>query len=158
MTSALVIAVLDNRRAAARLLLDRGANPNLAGSDGATPLMAAAMVGSLPLLQLLLEAKAEVNATTPKGFTAFHAACLYNQPDCAEALVRAGCDTSLRTTDGMTGRDCAQEKGHTAVLERLRSLVAEQIAQRVVPTAQTTEIKDPRLCALDSPYSPWVQI
>ena len=39
-----------------------------------------------------------------------------------EALVRAGCDTSLLTERGDTGRDMAQEKGHTAVLERLKEL------------------------------------
>ena len=41
---------------------------------------------------------------------------------CAEAVVHAGCDTSIRNRDGKTGRDLAQRNGHTAVLNRLAVL------------------------------------
>ena len=85
--------------------------------------MAAATIDSLPLLRLLIEAKAELNAVDPEtGFTAFHYACQMGNADCAEALVRAGCDTSLRNKGGMAGRDVAQDQGHTALLERLAAL------------------------------------
>eukprot|EP01045_Picozoa_sp_COSAG04_P000282 COSAG04_NODE_6_length_47123_cov_87.347482_5_plen_1442_part_00 len=123
--TALCEAILNGQVVAVQLLLDRGANPNLPISDGATPLMHAAAVGSLPIMRLLLEAKAEVDAASPLGSTAFHVVCGYNHPDCAAALIRAGCDTSLRDKDGKTGRDHAQangEAGNTAVLERLAAL------------------------------------
>ena len=118
-------AVAHHQEAAARLLLELGANPNLADSDGCPPLVSAAGVGALSILRMLLDAKAEANAVHPTGWTAFHCACENNQPDCAEALVRAGCDTMLRTKDGATAREMAQNEGHAAVLERLDALGIE---------------------------------
>ena len=41
-----------------RLLLDKGADPNLATLNGRTPLMAVAGAGELAMVQLLLERKA----------------------------------------------------------------------------------------------------
>ena len=83
----------------ARLLLDGGADPGLADSDGGTPLMVAARCGALGVLRLLLGRGAAVDAAEPqKGFTAFHAACICQQPDCVEALVRAGCDVRLKVS------------------------------------------------------------
>ena len=58
-TTALITAVYNKQEAATRLLLDRGADPNTADSLGQTPLMCAAAKDSLPLLRLLIEAKAE---------------------------------------------------------------------------------------------------
>merc|ERR1711969_516272 len=85
--------------------------------------MQAAALDSLPLLRMLIEFKAELNAVHPDAdWTAFHTACDKGSADCAEALVRAGCDTSLRSKGGRTGRDVAQQKGHAAVLERLAAL------------------------------------
>ena len=85
-------------------------------------------MGLLPLMRLLLEAKAEIHTTDDHVRTAFHYTCANNRPDCAEALVRAGCDTSLRDNNGRTGRDVAEEAGHTAVLERLDALDSEKYA------------------------------
>eukprot|EP01045_Picozoa_sp_COSAG04_P009220 COSAG04_NODE_529_length_13029_cov_3.203248_10_plen_752_part_00 len=117
------MAVAAEQEAAVRFLLERGADPSLANSSGRTPLMAAASKGNQPIMQLLLEAKADLHAVDPaNGFTAFHDACVHNQPDCADALVRAGCDTAARNKHGETGRDLAEQKGHTALLERLNRL------------------------------------
>ena len=118
-TTALCTAVHQGQERAAHLLLDRGANPSLAGTDGITPLMAAAAKSFLRLLRMLIEFKAELNAAAPDGRTAFHIVCFNGDVDCVEVLVRAGCDTSLRDGHGMTGRDYAQEYGHTAVVELL---------------------------------------
>ena len=55
-STALLRAVASNQQAAARLLLDRGADPSLAASVGITPLMAAASNDSVLLLRLHCEA------------------------------------------------------------------------------------------------------
>eukprot|EP01045_Picozoa_sp_COSAG04_P021548 COSAG04_NODE_2330_length_4324_cov_2.131124_6_plen_417_part_00 len=94
--------------ASVRLLPDRWADPSLARSDGITPLMAAA--DSLPLLRPLIE-----SADSADESTTFHYVCDLGNVDCAEALVRASCDTSIRTASGETGRDVAQRQSHTAV-------------------------------------------
>ena len=86
---------LPPRAAAARLLLDRGADPNLANSLGTTPLMTAGRFDSLPLLRLLIEAKAELNAAGANGWTAF----LYT---CARGSAGGGADH-----DATTGGDAA---------------------------------------------------
>ena len=51
-TTALCTAVHQGQERAAHLLLDRGANPSLAGTDGITPLMAAAAKSFLRLLRM----------------------------------------------------------------------------------------------------------
>jgi ankyrin repeat protein len=114
--------------AAARLLLDAGADPNIATSSGITPLMAAAGQGHLEMLRLLLARGAAVDAVRPSpGGTAFHFACANNQPECAEALARAGCDVGIKTKAGQTGREVAEAEGHTEVVARLRAVVGDQL-------------------------------
>jgi hypothetical protein len=46
--------------------------------------------------------------------TAFHAACAQNQADCAEELVLAGCDISIkhRLVGEKTGWQVAEDCGH----------------------------------------------
>ena len=68
-----------------RLLLDRGSDPSATSSHG-TPLMQA-LTGT-PIMRLLMEAKAGISAAD-EGGTSFQLACHYDQPDCAEELVRA---------------------------------------------------------------------
>jgi ankyrin repeat protein len=140
-TTALGQAVGHGRLEAARLLMDGGADPSRANSNGATPLITAVGHGQLEVLQLLLARGAAVDAVHPRtGFTAFHAACFKNQAECAEALVRAGCDVRLKDGNGRTGREVAEEQGHAAVVERLRAVVAEQLrAARAVGIAPEPE-------------------
>jgi ankyrin repeat protein len=110
---------------AARLLLDAGADPDRAASDGPTPLMVAAGDGPLEVVRLLLARGAAVDAADlSNGRAAFHFACYNNQAACAEALVRAGCDVGLKDGEGKTGRALAEAEGHAAVVERLRAAAA----------------------------------
>jgi ankyrin repeat protein len=128
-STVLHVAAGHGRLEAARLLLDGGADPSLADSTAVTtPLMAAAVRGHLEVLRLLLERGAAVDTVrlVGEGGAAFHLACYSNHPECAEALVRAGCDVGIKTTDGQTGRDLAEAQGHTVVVERLAALEAER--------------------------------
>jgi hypothetical protein len=84
--------------------------------------------GQLEVLRLLLERGAAVDAVKPAtGGTAFHSACDSNQPECVEALVRAGCDVGIKDQRGATGLEIAARRGHAAVVKRLRAVVAEQL-------------------------------
>jgi ankyrin repeat protein len=81
------------------------------------------------LSQLLVERGAILDAAHHEsGRTAFHLACLHDRPDCAEALMRAGCNTKVLTSTQITGRQIADSTGHARVLERMRKVVAEQLA------------------------------
>ena len=127
--TALVLAASNGQLEAVALLLECGASADKPNSLGSTPLMVAASNGQAAVLGLLLECGADLTVTHPEGATAFHFACCYNQPGCVAALVRAGCDTAAKTKGGQTGKEVAEEKGHTAVLESLRNLVAERLGE-----------------------------
>lgn len=106
-TSLLGFAALGGSVAAARLLLDRGADPD----DGS--LLAAAWAGSPEIVVLLLEAGAQVDRRDPDtGRTALHAA-VEAGPDeahlaCVRALLAAGADREATTSDGATALDVAR--------------------------------------------------
>ena len=59
--------------------------------------------------------------------------------DCAVVLARAGCDIGLKDIDGETGREIAERDGHTAVIGRLRALVAEQLGAAQTPPQPESE-------------------
>jgi ankyrin repeat protein len=136
-TTALIAAAVNGRLEAARLLLEGGTDPNRVNSNGFTPLMVAAENGHVEVLRLLLARGAAADALAPAdNFTAFHMACFHNHPDCAEALLRAGCDTAIiETRTGNTAEQYAEGKGNKAVLRRLRGLARQPFVGVVVELA-----------------------
>eukprot|EP01047_Picozoa_sp_COSAG01_P050593 COSAG01_NODE_5128_length_4469_cov_4.067506_2_plen_1140_part_00 len=122
-TTALCLALAYKHEAAAGLLMERGADASLTNSVGATPLMCAAATGNLAGLQLLLARRVELDFVT-SGSTAFHFACASGHTDVVEALVHAGCDTSLLSSEGQTGREMAVQQGHAAVVRAIDAGVA----------------------------------
>ena len=115
--------------AAVRLLLDHGANPNLANIQGVTPLMAAAGLGSNEIdtrgrfktqpeqvasIDLLVKAGAEVNAQDRNGQTALHGAALFGYNDVVKDLVAHNADVNAKDKKGMTPLDSAMGRagGH----------------------------------------------
>ncbi len=68
--SLLWLTVERNQPEMARLLLQHGANPNLAGNDRDTPLLDAAEEGDASMVNLFLTAGANVNQTGKDGATA----------------------------------------------------------------------------------------
>lgn len=63
----ITLAALVGNGDVTRALLEAGADPNALGSDGRTPLHAAAFAGRLPVVQLLLEANADPAKRGPDG-------------------------------------------------------------------------------------------
>jgi hypothetical protein len=136
-STALIAAANRGQLDAVRLLLDRGADPSLADSDGDTPLMTAAGSGQAGVVRELAARRADLDAAHPlTGFTAFHGACGVNQPECAAALVELGCDTAIRDKYGRTGKQMAENLDHAVVLDVLR-----------VATGQRRELKAERAAA-----------
>ena len=138
---------------AAREQLLAGDDPSLASSDGVTPLMVAVLYMGpdaarprhpahgkrsqrVDLLRLLLAHGADPNATEKVGgSTALHFAAVNGSLDCVEVLVRAGCDTSLRTVAGSTVAQVASIRGNKVVLQRLQSLARAPFIGVVVELA-----------------------
>jgi hypothetical protein len=63
-------------------------------------------------------------------WTAFHAACFAGRANCAEVLIRAGCDITAKDSQGCTALGYAEEIGHTAVLEMLQTLAKKEKKNR----------------------------
>ena len=86
-----------------RLLLDKGADPNVRKANGSTPLKRAAEASGdagLEVARLLLEAGADVNSQEESGAAPLHFACMFSNVKVAELLLEHGADQHLRGTRG----------------------------------------------------------
>ncbi|WP_018872263.1 ankyrin repeat domain-containing protein [Thioalkalivibrio sp. ALJ16] len=109
-----------------RLLLDAGANPNIAGGDNAwTSLHAAARYGHAAAVEWMLDAGADVDRLTEDGWSVLHLVARNPEqdPDTAKlrAILAAGADVDVRFTNGSTPLNTAARYG---VAEQVRLLLA----------------------------------
>jgi uncharacterized protein len=91
--TALHLAAYFGQEDAAKLLLERGAEPNVVARNPTivvTPLHSAAAGAHSAIVKLLLEASADPNARQPDGSTALDAARQNGDDESAEALLAAG--------------------------------------------------------------------
>jgi ankyrin repeat protein len=106
--TALHLALFGGQEEAARLLLERGADPNALSTNEAVrvpPLGTAAFVRSVPLARLLVDSGADVNGRGEGGFTALHSAAQNGDQELARLLLERGADPSLATDDGRLPAD-----------------------------------------------------
>jgi len=100
--TALLAAIGHGQDAAARLLLSRGADPNLADSEGDRAVLIAAIRKDADAVHALLAAGAKPNFKDQVGFTPLFAACFSSQPEVVAELLGAGADPSEPSVGGMT--------------------------------------------------------
>jgi uncharacterized protein len=112
-------AALAGDLAAMQLLVEHGANPNLATKSDDTPLMAAAGIGwaaywtsnapsaRLDAVKYCLDHGANVNAKDAKGYTALQGAAFRGDNETVKYLIAAGADIHATAKDGDTVADFA---------------------------------------------------
>jgi uncharacterized protein len=101
-------------------LISRGADPNVADSDGNTPLLAAAYKGHLAIVQHLIKAGAKVDAAEQQyGATPLLEATRKGHVPVVKALVEAGADPKIRDKSGKAPIDIAQGTSDPKIRESL---------------------------------------
>ena len=84
------------------LLLDRGADLNIACEAGATPLYDAAHEGHIDVVRLFLDRGADPNLANLIGVTALHWAVHKGHKELALLLLQKGADPNMATNQGQT--------------------------------------------------------
>ena len=108
-----------------RLLLAGGANPNVAGGEGETPLLLAAQNGNADAVKLLLKAGAKVDAAAGNGATALIMASYTGHADVVTVLLAAGANANASLRDGTTALAAANLQGHSDVAGLLKAAGAK---------------------------------
>jgi len=123
-TPLLALAISWAPVSAVRQLLSFGADPNFEALDGFPALLGAVMAGrpdTSSLLQVLLDAGAEVDRQGINGWTALHAAASRGDDISARLLLAAGANSQVRTgiDSDATPFDEARRAGAKRVVELL---------------------------------------
>ncbi|KAH0790773.1 ankyrin repeat protein [Histomonas meleagridis] len=87
-----------------KYLLDHGANPNIVGKDGNTPLHVAVMKNEEDIdnVEILVESGADTEILSDEGFTPLHVAYILGRIDSFIYLVKHGANINAKMGDGET--------------------------------------------------------
>ncbi|XP_037519824.2 LOW QUALITY PROTEIN: ankyrin repeat, SAM and basic leucine zipper domain-containing protein 1-like [Rhipicephalus sanguineus] len=127
--------------ACAEILLKHGAEPDLAGRDGTTPLMLAAREGHCQLIELLLDRGADAKRLDGQGWTSLSWAAYAGQGRAARfLLMKVPFDlVSLVTLDGQMPSDLASSQGYhklSQVLSKFEMEFREKQGQGDAPSLE----------------------
>ncbi|EAU64734.1 ankyrin domain protein [Stigmatella aurantiaca DW4/3-1] len=95
----MMLASYNGRAETARLLLERGADPEQTNDAGQTPLAGAAFKGHVDIATLLLDGGARVDGTGNDGRTALMFAAMFDKLDVLELLLQRGANREQRDAD-----------------------------------------------------------
>ena len=98
----LILSADWNNFMAVYLLLDHGADANIAAADGRTPLHKAVMKGNQNLVKLFLEKNALVNTQNADGDSPLHTAVSNGFFDITKLLIKKGSNVNLQNKEGRT--------------------------------------------------------
>jgi len=101
--------------------LARGANPNHADPDGATPMIYSARSGSITALFWLLTYRGQLSVRTRDGYTPLMEAVLGGNREIVPVLLKLGVNPDEKTRYGLTAADLAADKANQVMLEAIRT-------------------------------------
>jgi len=115
--TALHFAAFFTQEAAARMLIERGANVSAVAKNPTQvmPLHSAASSRDLAVARMLLEHGAPPNAKQQQGWTPLHACAQNGDKAIAELLLKHGVDPRIPNDNGVTPEQLAREKGFNDV-------------------------------------------
>lgn len=125
--SPLMLAALDGQTEIARQLMSKGADIN---KSGWSALHYAATNGHLPIMQMLLDAKAVVDARAPNGNTPLMMAARYGTIEAVRFLIAAGAEPALVNLSNQTALDFAVGASRPDAIALLRTLQSFKIPAR----------------------------
>jgi hypothetical protein len=105
-----------------RLALDDGANPNIKGEDGLTPLLFVLRHGNEELANLLVEYGADVDKESSEGLTSLHYAARKGLGGFVNFLLEHGFDINRRDKFGKTAFDYAESNKTEEVVAILQKI------------------------------------
>lgn len=112
-----------------KFLLDRGANPNAADRNGATPLTIAASLGFVEGVERLVKAGARVDVANAAGETPLISAVHRRDSAIVRLLLKSGANADRTDNSGRSARDYATLMGPSAgVLAEIQRAEAERKA------------------------------
>ena len=119
--TALQMVCVEGSLEIAKLLLDRGADPNLHRTGNtATPLSFAAQFGHFDIVRLLLEKGAEPNHRLYDSTVPLFHACQKGHPSVAQLLLNSGADANVAQAEtGTTALHVACEQGNACIVRLL---------------------------------------
>ena len=99
-----------------KLLIQRGANPALASTNGSTALHFAARRGNEQVAELLVQhAKVDINSKDSAHMTPLHLACVSGNAAISRMLLNQGADIRAKSTELMTTLHTAVHLGNSEV-------------------------------------------
>ncbi|XP_037578179.1 ankyrin repeat, SAM and basic leucine zipper domain-containing protein 1-like [Dermacentor silvarum] len=139
----------------AEVLLKHGAEPDLAGRDGTTPLMLAAREGYCQLIEMLLDRGADAKSLDSQGWTSLSWAAYAGQGRAARfLLMKVPFDmVSLVALDGQMPSDLAHSQGYYKLSQILSKFETESRQKRNEGDASSLDVAEPwTICQSTSKY------
>ena len=128
----LMIAAYEGNIEVVKLLLDAGAEPQLANKHRVTPLNEAARNGHWDIVKLLLERGAEINHRTDIVHSALQYAAIYGDKDMVEYLLDRGAQIEITDEWRQGPLHWAAMKRHVQVVKILLKREADLMTMRML--------------------------